>query len=901
MPNGLFARLLAKLVDWSQNTGGGGANQYAENHAEIFFCGQVEMECHLSVRSIAGTDRGLGADCIQVKMNKLNVGPMMDRVATLLRSIKTECMKQLQFHVAADVTPDVVGKMPEASVSAPYILGLDALKSLEFDRPLFVDRKSSGLRKADLESCRKQIWDVSPCTHHDVFLSYRHDTDSAFAQQLYDRLCWGKLPTEGECEDAADASRSFFSVGEDGRRMRVFFSKVDGALQTGEQFAGQLVNAIDSSLVVVPIVSALALDCMVEQPIDYLLLEWQVAMIIAESKRVGETKLMVLPIIVPDAQSVFEEEEEEEEDESKGEAGSDAGDAPALLLAKMESHAPDGIPTETIARMFKLLNRQYPEAELPLSAERWRRTARQSVRELLHGTQHREVFRGSSSAAAVPRQWDLVEAAAQSVFKLVSDRVKEEPWHKKKSAAGVSRAVQEHAKALAAPSDVRSVEEECKILSDADFAVGQHSFVFSVHELQSYNEKYGEKEFVSPSKNHAIAPMLAAFKLLRDRLSKRAADHHQGLGAEPELTEKERAIFRRCEGFAQAFLLAYVRFCVDERNSGLCDLMRTDSEKKKRQYASTYEAQVKDNIGTEADYQNAIDAAARLQVMPNRPMPAAPRDLSAFMGQAAMAQERVNALIQDFVKDHRGTNALTAKLKVAYRVIEKALKSMRGPLEQLHGQWAYEKANDCARGGIECSDMKQCTACLDWFAGLCSAKKVVLLKVKDRYTSPAAGSWSDFLVMFMFPDGAGRHIPCEVQIMHQKLLAARKGMGAHDAYDGFRAASETLALVERMQGAASVTAAARAPAVALSGGLGDAAAAGQPHVPAQAIVAAEPLPSAVASNAQRLRKLEEEALGEAKEGGLIPRLKALEQELIGAAQVGPMQTRIEALEADVLR
>jgi hypothetical protein len=40
--------------------------------------------------------------------------------------------------------------------------------------------------------------------------------------------------------------------------------------------------------------------------------------------------------------------------------------------------------------------------------------------------------------------------------------------------------------------------------------------------------------------------------------------------------------------------------------------------------------------------------------------------------------------------------------------------------------------------------------------------------------------------------------------MHQKLLAARKGMGAHDAYDGFRAASETLALVERMQAPAIV-------------------------------------------------------------------------------------------------
>jgi GTPase SAR1 family protein len=898
LPNGLFARLLAKLVDWSQNTGGGGANQYYANHAKLFFCGQLEMECHLDVLSIGGADGGLSARCIQVRLNKLNAGPMMDRIESLLQKIEAECMKRLNFHVAANVSVDVARTdLGAGAGGAPYVIGLTALKSLDSDKPLYVDSKPSGLRKTDLESCRKAIWDVSPSKKDpDVFLSYRHASDSDFAQQLYDRLCFGKLPDEVVRDD-------FFSVGAEGRRMKVFFTKEEDTLRVGEQFDSQLVNAIDSSLVVVPIVSAPALKSMIAQPIDYLLLEWQIAAIIAGSKGAGESKLAVLPIVVPDAPSVGAREHKDTlADACHGGAG-----AATSLLDQLESNAPNVVPKETVTRMLTLLHQQYPGAQLPPSAGGWRRTARQTVHNLLHGIQQPEVLHGSSAAVAVRRQWDLVEAAAQSVFKLVSARVKEDPWHAEKSATGVSRAVQEHSKALAKSPGARSAEEERKILSDAHFAAGQRSFAITTRELQAYNEQYGGDEFIPPSKNHALAPILAAFKLLRDRLSERAADHHQGLGAEPELTVEERDVFRRCEEFVKAFLLAYVRFCVDERNSGLLDLMLTDSEAKKRRYKGTYQAQVQENIGTEADYEKAIAAAARLQAMPSVPMPTAPRDLSTFMGTAAIAQERVSGLIQDFANENRDTTTRTANLKVAYRVIEKALKSMSGPLEQLHEQWSYEKANDCARGGIECHDMKQCTACLEWFAELHTTGKIALLKVKDRYTvspettGPTDGGWSDFLVMFLFPDGGGQNIPCEIQIVHEKLFAARKTLGAHEAYDGFRAACETLALVKSMQGAASVTTAVPAPAVVLPGELGGAAAAaGQPRVPAQATATAEPLPPAVASNAQRLTKLEEEALGEAKEGGLIPRLKALEQELMGAAQVGPMQARIEALEADVL-
>ena len=97
-------------MSWSQND----ANKYHEKQAQLYFTYPVAMECRLEVLPIGGKQKQTSAECIQVKLNKLNAGSMMDRIASLLRSIEAECMKRLRFHVSADVTADVVRKDPGA-------------------------------------------------------------------------------------------------------------------------------------------------------------------------------------------------------------------------------------------------------------------------------------------------------------------------------------------------------------------------------------------------------------------------------------------------------------------------------------------------------------------------------------------------------------------------------------------------------------------------------------------------------------------------------------------------------------------------------------------------------------------------------------------------------------------
>jgi hypothetical protein len=425
----------------------------------------------------------------------------------------------------------------------------------------------------------------------------------------------------------------------------------------------------------------------------------------------------------------------------------------------------------------------------------WRRTARDSVHALLHDMQRPQVLHGGAAAMSAPRKWDLVETAAQSVYKLVADHVKGDPWHSQKNSAGVGRAIESQSKAPVKSARALSAEQERKIMSDARHAASQSNVTVAMDDLCSYSEKHDRLEFKPPSTHRLMQPIMEAFTLLRDQLSRRAAERP---GEVPTLNETECDMFRLCENFTKKFLIEYVACCSASGHADLRSLMTRDSDFKKRSYASTYRAQVQDNICEIAPAHFASAIAAAKALVPDAEMPGSPLDLSAFMGRAAAAQERVSALIRDFVQGCEGTRALRGKLKGAYRVIEKALKSMRGPLEALGTQWSYEKANDCARGGIECDSMQQCTACIGWISGMQRAGTILLLKVKDRYSDPTDGGWSDFLVMFMFPNGAGQFVPCEIQIMHEKLLAARKGLKAHEAYDGFRAACETLALIERL-------------------------------------------------------------------------------------------------------
>jgi hypothetical protein len=70
--------------------------------------------------------------------------------------------------------------------------------------------------------------------------------------------------------------------------------------------------------------------------------------------------------------------------------------------------------------------------------------------------------------------------------------------------------------------------------------------------------------------------------------------------------------------------------------------------------------------------------------------------------------------------------------------------------------------------------------------------KIRCVRIKDRFcTLESPGGWRDSMFNFYFLDDPARHI-CEVQIVHQQLLTARKGLPGHVIYGRVRNACEIL-------------------------------------------------------------------------------------------------------------
>ena len=105
----------------------------------------------------------------------------------------------------------------------------------------------------------------------------------------------------------------------------------------------------------------------------------------------------------------------------------------------------------------------------------------------------------------------------------------------------------------------------------------------------------------------------------------------------------------------------------------------------------------------------------------------------------------------------------------------------------------------------------------------CDEIKVV--RVKDRFNSPAPGGWMDVMANVMFVGDRSKLI-CEIQFVHTSMLAVRKNMKGHDDYAVSRSASE-LVEVEAADRRAADRRAAEAEAAEVEGKEAEAARCGE--------------------------------------------------------------------------
>ena len=96
------------------------------------------------------------------------------------------------------------------------------------------------------------------------------------------------------------------------------------------------------------------------------------------------------------------------------------------------------------------------------------------------------------------------------------------------------------------------------------------------------------------------------------------------------------------------------------------------------------------------------------------------------------------------------------------------------------------KIFDFVRDMFEGDDMEALAELLDLIA---KSDEIEVVRVKDRFSYPSPGGWRDAMINYRVK--GHQHI-CEVQIVHSKMLVARKELGGHEEYAAERSAREIL-------------------------------------------------------------------------------------------------------------
>ena len=140
---------------------------------------------------------------------------------------------------------------------------------------------------------------------------------------------------------------------------------------------------------------------------------------------------------------------------------------------------------------------------------------------------------------------------------------------------------------------------------------------------------------------------------------------------------------------------------------------------------------------------------------------------------------RFKKLVQSIASRVAHVNVkIPKRMKRVARIAEKALFSQQpGNVSRIF---------DVVRGMMLCEDMGAVALLVKHFS-MCS--DITIVRVKNRFSNPTVGGWRDFLLCFYLNDDENQHV-CEVQIVHQHLFVARKGLPGHDVYATVRNALE---------------------------------------------------------------------------------------------------------------
>jgi len=124
-------------------------------------------------------------------------------------------------------------------------------------------------------------------------------------------------------------------------------------------------------------------------------------------------------------------------------------------------------------------------------------------------------------------------------------------------------------------------------------------------------------------------------------------------------------------------------------------------------------------------------------------------------------------------------------LKKTSRVVEKS--ALRPGEGRGRSKWVC----DVVRAMLVATSMSAVGSIVRGLLALHEAGALRVVRIKDRFARPSAGGWRDLMVNFVIVGDPTRHV-CEVQVVHEMMLTARKGLPGHAIYGIVRSAMELI-------------------------------------------------------------------------------------------------------------
>eukprot|EP00939_MAST-03C_sp_MAST-3C-sp1_P001877 g1877.t1 len=161
-----------------------------------------------------------------------------------------------------------------------------------------------------------------------------------------------------------------------------------------------------------------------------------------------------------------------------------------------------------------------------------------------------------------------------------------------------------------------------------------------------------------------------------------------------------------------------------------------------------------------------------------------------LLTHAFETKPKYERIVKDLVKSlvasgkiSKGDIQITiAPVKKLQRIVEKSMLKAAKPGDA-------SRTCDLVRGMAICKDMSVICKFVDALTDLVAKKKITRVRLKDRFARASDGGWRDFMDNFIVAGDKRQHV-CELQVVHNAMIVARKGLPGHVVYGKVRNAAE---------------------------------------------------------------------------------------------------------------